>query len=345
MLDSKRRADRRARSACARARRRRRFGCRSIRCRRWSRWSGWTSRSSIPARRRFALGVGWLVVGVDRLPLLRRARSAGGRLPRPLFAIVVCVVAGSQRARRAAAAAAVGERGMRRASCTDRGYPVFTVDGKPFFVFGAAFFYERIPRDRWLDVAARVQARSASTRSISTCIWNWHQPSPTRPPRLHRRDRSAPRSARRAGAAHALGFKIILRPGPVIRNEWRNGGYPAWLLERPEYDMPLHDVLEGRYPATATLQNAHADARRRGMAAQRDAPARVAALAARASCAPSRRTSHDVIAIALDDDQGAYLDNDTWPAPHWHAYVDWLRLTRAERRRARAFRSSSTRTR
>ncbi len=59
---------------------------------------------------------------------------------------------------------------------------------------------------------------------------------------------------------HALGFKLILRPGPVIRNEWRNGGYPAWLLERPEYRMPLHDVLEGRYPATATLQNAHADA-------------------------------------------------------------------------------------
>ena len=37
--------------------------------------------------------------------------------------------------------------------------------------------------------------------------------------------------------------------------------------------------------------------------------------------------SHDVIAIALDDDQGAYLDNDTWPAPHWHAYIDWLRST------------------
>ena len=50
-----------------------------------------------------------------------------------------------------------------------------------------------------------------------------------------------------------------MRPGPVIRNEWRNGGYPAWLLTRPEYGMPLHDVLEGRYPATATLQNAHSD--------------------------------------------------------------------------------------
>ena len=42
---------------------------------------------------------------------------------------------------------------------------------------------------------------------------------------------------------------------------------------------------------------------------------------------------HDVIAIALDDDQGAYIDNDTWPAPHWHAYVDWLRLTVQQRYR------------
>ena len=32
----------------------------------------------------------------------------------------------------------------------------------------------------------------------------------------------------------------------------------------------------------------------------------------------------DIIAVALDDDQGAYLNNDTWPAPHWHAYVRWL---------------------
>jgi len=56
-----------------------------------------------------------------------------------------------------------------------------------------------------------------------------------------------------------LGFAFIVRPGPVICNEWRNGGYPAWLLTRPEYGMPLHDVLEGRYPATATLQNANSD--------------------------------------------------------------------------------------
>ncbi|HTX60199.1 MAG TPA: beta-galactosidase, partial [Verrucomicrobiae bacterium] len=123
---------------------------------------------------------------------------------------------------------------------------------------------------------------------------------------------------------HDDGFKIIVRPGPVIRNEWRNGGYPDYLLERPAYAMPLHDVLDGRYPATATYQNAHADA-----AAQEwleNATHLQAASAwlhdALSAVAPY---ANDVIAIALDDDQGAYLDNDTWPAPHWHAYVGWLR--------------------
>src|SRR6185312_11856313 len=109
-------------------------------------------------------------------------------------------------------------------------------------------------------------------------------------------------------------------PGPVIRNEWRNGGYPAWLLGRPEYRMPLRDVLEGRYPATATLQNAHSDA-----AAQEwlnnPVHMRYATLwlnRVLETVAPWRK---DIIAIALDDDQGAYIDNDTWPGPHFHKYI------------------------
>ena len=107
--------------------------------------------------------------------------------------------------------------------------------------------------------------------------------------------------------------------------------------------MPLHDVLEGRYPATATLQNAHADAAARGVVSQRNPP-RATPRSGCATCsARAAPYSGDVIAIALDDDQGAYLDNDTWPAPHWHAYVDWLRSVVRGCRRLRAFRSSSTR--
>jgi hypothetical protein len=114
-----------------------------------------------------------------------------------------------------------------------------------------------LPRDRGgLDARSR---RSASTRSISTCpgigtsfpTANFDFDGRTNPRRDLRRGAAA--------GARDYGFQDRRAAGPVVRNEWRNGGYPAWLLERPEYGMPLHDLLEGRYPPTATLQNAHSD--------------------------------------------------------------------------------------
>ncbi len=153
-------------------------------------------------------------------------------------------------------------------------------------------------------------------------MWNWHEV------RDGTFDFTGRSNARRdltglLRTVDRLGFKIILRPGPVIRNEWRNGGYPAWLLKRPEYGMPLRDVLEGRYPATATLQNQHSD----DAAAEWMQNATHVRYAARwlahvlRAVAPWRR---DIIAIALDDDQGAYLDNQTWPAPHFQKYLGYL---------------------
>ena len=206
------------------------------------------------------------------------------------------------------------------------GYPVFEVDGHPFFVYGAAFFYERIPRDEWRADLIALRDIGINTLDLYV-IWNWHELADGD---FDFEGRTNPR--RDLGGlllmARDLGFKVIVRPGPVIRNEWRNGGYPAWLLERPAYGMPLHDLLEGRYPPTATLQNAHSD----------DAAAEWLNNATHLSY--SRRwleraleavadSRADVIAVALDDDQGAYIDNQTWPAPHLAAYLALLeRLVR-----------------
>ncbi|MGH9815208.1 MAG: beta-galactosidase, partial [Candidatus Acidiferrales bacterium] len=55
------------------------------------------------------------------------------------------------------------------------------------------------------------------------------------------------------------GFRLIARPGPVILNEWRHGGYPEWLLERTEYGMDAADRLEGRYPPFANLNARNAE--------------------------------------------------------------------------------------
>ncbi|HEY5341098.1 MAG TPA: beta-galactosidase [Candidatus Aquilonibacter sp.] len=200
--------------------------------------------------------------------------------------------------------------------------PVFTVGGKPFFVYGAAFFYERTPRAQWRSDLERYRAAGINTIDLYL-IWNWHEPD------AHTIDFDGHTNPRRDLRAlftiiHQLGFKVIVRPGPVIRNEWRNGGYPAWLLRNPAYDMPLHDILEGRYPATATLQNAHADAAADEWL-HNPVHLRYASRWLHDVLHAIEPWSHDVIAIALDDDQGAYIDNDTYPAPHWHRYIDWLK--------------------
>jgi len=198
----------------------------------------------------------------------------------------------------------------------------FTVNGRPFFVYGAAFFYERTPADQWRSDLERYRAMGINTIDLYL-IWNWHEPD------AHTKDFDGHTNPQRNlhrlfSLIHELGFKVIVRPGPVIRNEWRNGGYPDWLLKRPEYDMPLHDILEGRYPATATLQNAHADAAANEWL-HNATHLRYASAWLHDVLHEIEPWSHDVIAIALDDDQGAYLDNDTYPAPHWHAYIDWLK--------------------
>jgi hypothetical protein len=199
---------------------------------------------------------------------------------------------------------------------------VFTVDGQPYFVYGAAFFYERTPVAQWRSDLERYRAMGINTIDLYL-IWNWHEPDE------HTVDftgRTNPQRDLRKlfTIIHQLGFKVIVRPGPVIRNEWRNGGYPDWLLTRAAYNMPLHDVLEGRYPATATLQNAHADAAADEWL-HNQVHLHYASTWLHDVLTAITPWSHDVIAIALDDDQGAYLDNDTYPAPHWHAYINWLK--------------------
>jgi len=191
-----------------------------------------------------------------------------------------------------------------------------------FFLYGATFFYERIPQAQWAPALQQYRAMGINTIDLYV-MWNWHEV------REGDLDFTGRTNARRnviglLQLIHHDGFRIVLRPGPVIRNEWRNGGYPAWLLTRPEYRMPLRDVLEGRYPATATLQNRHSDAAALEWM-NNSVHMRYATRWLRQVLRIAQPWRRDIVAIALDDDQGAYLDNDTWPAPHFHRYISYLR--------------------
>ncbi len=283
-------------------------------------FAGWSLAFAYTGTLAIELGVGWLALGAIVFLIF-----AHGKRLWPFAVAALCLLV--LLLPRTAYAAPVGAwRSWQTSRVVQmHGYPVFEVDGKPFFIYGAAFFYERIPRDQWEEWLRHYQSDLLINTIDLYVPWNWEEPT------AGHLDFNGRTNSRRdliglLRIVHRLGFKVVLRPGPVIRNEWRNGGYPAWLLERPEYDMPLHDVLEGRYPATATLQNKHADAAASEWLHNKT-HLRYAARWLHDVLSAVAPYSHDVIAIALDDDQGAYLDNDTWPAPHWHAYIDWLKWT------------------
>jgi Glycosyl hydrolases family 35 len=142
------------------------------------------------------------------------------------------------------------------------GYPEVRVDGRPFFIHSAAFFYYRIPRDLWEPMLDRYRALAIKTLDIYI-PWNWHEPKEgefdfdghTNP----RRD-----LRRLLVLATEKGFKLIARPGPEILNEWLHGGYPSWLLDRPEYKMDPLDWVEGRYPPLDNLNALDAESAAQG---------------------------------------------------------------------------------
>ena len=153
-----------------------------------------------------------------------------------------------------------GKRGV--AIIQHGGYPELQVDGRPFFIHSAAFFYTRIPRNLWEYSLERY--REFGINTIEFYIpWNWHEP---REGELDFDGHTNPRRDLRGllQIVARKGFRCIVRPGPTILNEWRHGGYPEWLLERPEYAMPPLDRLEGRYPPLSNLNSRNAEAAARG---------------------------------------------------------------------------------
>lgn len=215
------------------------------------------------------------------------------------------------------------------------GYPELRIDGAPFFMHSAAFHYYRIPRDQWSYLLDRY--RSLGINTIDIYIpWNWHEP------REGEFDFDGHSNPRRdlCGLLQLIsskGFKLIARPGPQILNEWKNGGYPGWLLRRPEYQMDPLDILEGHYPPLSGLNTRNAEA---AAQAWLDSPvhmkyariwleavARELAPYSAAGAAPassgSAPASGPLLFVQLEDDMAIGRDNYAGPA-FWR-YMESLR--------------------
>jgi Glycosyl hydrolases family 35/Beta-galactosidase, domain 2 len=99
----------------------------------------------------------------------------------------------------------------------------FTVNDRDTFLFGAAFHYERCPRELWRDRLLKLKV--AGFNVIETYIfWNYHEPEEGRA------DLSEFEEFVKVVAG--MGFYIIARPGPYACAEWDSGGFPRWVVRQ-----------------------------------------------------------------------------------------------------------------
>ena len=142
------------------------------------------------------------------------------------------------------------------------GVPELHVDGIPFFVHGAQFDYFRIPTDLWAQSLNRYRELGINTIDLRI-PWNWHEPSDAQFDfDGHTNPRRNLRGLLRLITEKQM--KIVVRPGPLIGDHWRNAGYPAWLLGYSAYKMNEETIEAGLPPPDAEL------ATRDGNAAARD---------------------------------------------------------------------------
>ncbi len=203
-------------------------------------------------------------------------------------------------------------------------YPEYWVGGKPFIEHAAAFFYHRIPRDRWAEELLRLKATGVNTIDLYP-FWNWHEPEEGA---LDFDGHTNPRRDLKylLRLIDLLGFKLTLRPGPFFCSEWRNGGYPDWLLRRPEYHMSEQAILEGRYPRLSALQYDKSEEAAAGwlknnthLKYTREWYANVLGLANN----DLADRGGPLINIQLDDDQA--IGRENYNGPNFYKYMDTLR--------------------
>jgi len=109
----------------------------------------------------------------------------------------------------------------------------YILDGEPVTIAGGTLQFFRVPAETW--EARLLKMKEAGLNTIDTYVaWNWHEPEKgsfdftgeTHP----QRDLEG-----FLELAQEMGFYVIIRPGPYICGEWRNGGIPDWLIkEHPE---------------------------------------------------------------------------------------------------------------
>jgi len=136
--------------------------------------------------------------------------------------------------------------------------PELRVGGIPFFIHAAQFDYFRIPPDMWFRSLSRYHELGINTIDLRI-PWNWHEISDGE---FDFDGRTNPRRDLR-GVLQLIArmrLKLIVRPGPIVGDQWRDNGLPAWLLAHSDYKMSSADIDKGLAPPEAELATRDANA-------------------------------------------------------------------------------------
>jgi len=102
----------------------------------------------------------------------------------------------------------------------------FYMNGEPFFIHSGEMHYFRIPEGQWEDYI--IKARNGGLNCISTCVyWGIHEPAENVWNFTGRYD-----LGRFIELCKKHEMYVILRIGPMINAETRNGGLPQWVREK-----------------------------------------------------------------------------------------------------------------
>ncbi|WP_265521193.1 beta-galactosidase [Oerskovia flava] len=120
-------------------------------------------------------------------------------------------------------------------------------DGAPWIPVSGEIHYSRVPRARWRERLALL--RSGGVDVVSTyAVWIHHEPVRGEPSFAGDLDVAA--FVRLCGE---LGLHVVLRVGPWVHGEVRNGGFPDWVQRAPvahRTDDPAYlDLFRGWFEA------------------------------------------------------------------------------------------------
>lgn len=111
----------------------------------------------------------------------------------------------------------------------------FLKDGKPFSYHSGGMHYFRVPRQYWGDRMSKI--RLAGMNTLQTYVsWNSHEAVEGQ--FNFEGDNNL---TEYLSLAQSHGLNVVLRPGPYICAEWRFGGLPYWLLNKPGIEFRVYN--------------------------------------------------------------------------------------------------------